>query len=331
MLKFRSRLSAASAIAALLAPFPAVADMGLAPAKPGDVYISGEGGFLHQDGGDVNAYGIGPLAGITIDQNISADSGWFAGAMIGWEKGSPLVSFLPFTRVEIYGYGGKTDDKVSSGAPVTMGSADGEVVAIDGTSASASTERKIWEIGYRSEFDRVIDPTRTITWGLVSFIRGSDESSGAICSAGPCVVQRSSDVDTLMIGSMLIMEPEWRLTPGVALVGRLGAGYYTYDADGKFRSSSNGGGGADAFAAYVKDSDDGFGFRAAFGAGLKFILSPDTFLETFAEADYFSDVGTARFASSDPTSDIAPSRVTTDDMWELRIGGRLTVNLDNKD
>ena len=79
MLKYQSRLGAVCAIAAALTPLPAFADMGLSPAKPGDVYISGEGGFLHQNGGDVNAYGVSLVPGTTVDQNISADGGWFAG------------------------------------------------------------------------------------------------------------------------------------------------------------------------------------------------------------------------------------------------------------
>ena len=38
---------------------------------------------------------------------------------------------------------------------------------------------------------------------------------------------------------MLMMEPEYRITPGVALVGRLGAGFYFWDAEGKFNSSAD--------------------------------------------------------------------------------------------
>ena len=78
-------------VALLAASSAANADMGLAPAGPGDVYLSGEGGYLLQDGLDINAYGISLLPGSVVDATVSADDGWFAGAMIGWEKGSRLI------------------------------------------------------------------------------------------------------------------------------------------------------------------------------------------------------------------------------------------------
>ncbi len=312
----------------VLIPFPAAADMGLAPASTGDVYISGEGGYLSQNGGDVNVYGISPAPGTVLDANLSPDNGWFAGGQIGWEKGSRLISFLPFTRVEIYGFGGQADESRSSSAPplsdITLKSVDGNVNVIGGSRASASVDRQFFEFGYRSEFDQTIDASRTITWGLVSFIRNSDDSSDVLCS-NACGLHRSSDVETWMFGNMLMMEPEYRFTQGVSLVGRLGVGFYTYEADAKFRSYASGVT-PDPFRAYVRDDDDGVGFRGALGAGLKFILAPASFLETFAEADYFSDVATAHFSNSRPT-DNTPSRIGTDDLWELRAGARLTIGL----
>ena len=82
------------------------------------------------------------------------------------------------------------------------------------------------------------------------------------------------------------------------------------------------------FNARVNNDDDGWGFRGALGASLKFILAPGAFLETFAEADYFSDVGVAKFSNADP-NDGSPSRVDLEDMWELRTGARLTIGLAN--
>ncbi|MEQ1578413.1 MAG: hypothetical protein ABL894_12250 [Hyphomicrobium sp.] len=316
------------AIVISLLPLPAAADMGLAPARPGDIYVSGEGGYLHQDGGDVNVYGTSPAPGTVFDTNLSPANGWFAGGMIGWEKGSRLISFLPFTRVEGYAYGGQLDDSGSDTAPplfdITLKSVDGDVNAIGGTQAHASVDRQFIEFGYRSEFDQTIDSSRTITWGLVSFIRNSDESSEVLCSSS-CGLHRSSDVETWMFGNMLMMEPEYRFTSGVALVGRLGAGFYTYDADGKFRSYASGAT-PDPFRAYVSDDESGIGFRGALGAGLKFIFGPSSLLETYAEADYFSGVGTAHFSNSRP-ADGTPSRIELDSLWELRAGARLTIGL----
>lgn len=331
MRDFKTLLAAAATAATALTPGLAHADMGLAPAGPGDVYVSGEGGYLHQSGGDINVYGVSKTPGTVSDATISPEDGWFAGVMGGYENGSPFVSFLPFTRVELYVFGGETDDSRRDSAPpladVTLKSVDGGVNVTGGSQVHASAERRFVEFGYRSEFDQVVDSQRTITWSIWSFIRNAEESADALCS-NVCGVQRSSDVDTWMFGNMLMMEPEYRITPGVALVGRLGVGLYSYDAEGKFRSSATGAPPPDPFKASVKDDDDGWGFRGALGGGVKFIFGPKTFLETYAEADYFSDVGTARFSNSNPTDGTA-SRVETDDMWELRAGGRLTIGFDS--
>ena len=324
--KLAARLAVATSL--LLAGGPAMADMGLAPAGPNQVYGSIEGGFLYQDGPDVNVYGVAFVPGTYVDRNVSADTGWLAGLQLGYENGTPFISFLPFTRVEAFVFGGKTDDSVSDTSPpladISLKSVDGQVNVIDGRQATGETERRTIEFGYRSEFDDRIDSQTTITWGYVSFFRNSEEDSSALC-INICGVRRSSNVDTWMFGSMLMMEPEFRISPAIALVGRAGAGFYLWDADGSFRSSADAAPGS-PFNASVRDKDDGVGFRGSLGASLKFILSSQAFLETFAEADYFSDVGVARFSNANPTDDTA-SRVASEDMWEFRTGLRLTMRL----
>jgi hypothetical protein len=49
-------------------------------------------------------------------------------------------------------------------------------------------------------------------------------------------------------------------------------------------------------------------------------------LETFAEADYFSDMPGV-FLPSNTFAAHAPASVQTDDLWELRAGARLTFAL----
>ncbi len=320
-----------AATAAIFASTAAIADMGLSPAKPGDVYVSIDGGYLLQDGLDVNGYGISTTPGSVTEAYLSAQDGWFAGIMIGWEKGSPLVSFLPFTRIEGYVFGGETSGDRSDSAPpladITIKSVDGSVNVIGGSSALANTERRTVEFGYRSEFDQILDPSRTLTWSLVSFFRNSEEDTDVLCS-NACGIHRSANVDTWMFGNMLVVEPEFKITSGIAVIGRAGLGFYSYDSTGTFRSFSSSGLSPDPFKAAVEDDDDGFGFRGSLGAGLKFTLSSNTRLETFAEADYFSDAGVAQFSNSNPT-DGTPSSVANEDLWELRAGARLTISFGN--
>ncbi len=314
---------------ALLAPVQALADMGKAPVTAQSTYLSIEGGYLYQDGGDVNGYGITPAPGTTLDVLVSPDSGWFAGGMVGYASQAPIVSGLPFTRVEGYLLFGRTSDSVSDASPpltdISLKSVDGLTNVTGGSSGRTSVDRDIAEGGFRLESDQALDATRSLTWVFQPFVRNSDEDTQTSVS-GCCVLHRNGDVDTWMFGALVAVEPEFWLTPGVAFVGRLGVGLYGYDADGKFKSFSTGLPSPDPFAAAASDSESSVGFRGQLGAGLKFKLGAASFLETFAEADYFSDVGTAHFSNSNPT-DATASHVEADDLWELRVGGRLTVGL----
>lgn len=316
------------AILTLATAGAATADMGLAPAAPGQVYGSAEGGFLYQEGGDVNAYGISSAPGTYVDQFLSAQEGWLAGLQLGYESGKPFISFLPFTRVELFVFGGRTNDDRTDTAPpladISVKSVDGQINVIGGSIASADTERETIEFGYRSEFDQRVDADTTITWGYVSFIRNSQEDTLVTCTA-LCGVTRSAGLDDWLFGSMLMMEPEFRISPAVALVGRLGAGFYLWDAEADFRSTAIAAPGS-PFNASVHDEEDGVGFRGSLGASLKIIVAPGAFLETYAEADYFSDMATARFANAS-TTDTTPSFIDEDSMWEFRTGGRLTLQL----
>lgn len=322
-----ARLGSA-AVAIILLASPANADMGLAPAGPGQTYGSAEGGFLYQEGADVNAYGVSSAPGTYVDRFVSAQDGWLAGLQLGYENGKPFISFLPFTRVELFVFGGRTQDDVSDTAPplsdISLKSVDGQINVIGGSVATAETERETIEFGYRSEFDQRVDADTTITWGYVSFIRNSQEDTFVTCTA-LCGVTRSAGVDNWLFGSMLMMEPEFRITPAIALVGRLGAGFYLWEAEADFNSTALAAP-ASPFNANVHDEEDGFGFRGSLGASLKIILAPGAFLETFAEADYFSDIGTARFSNASPTDD-TPSSIGEDSLWEFRTGGRLTFQI----
>jgi hypothetical protein len=301
----------------------AFADMGKAPVNDG-AYGSIEGGFLYQDGGDVIGHGISPLPGTALDVLVSPDSGWFAGGMIGFASRDVFVDGLPFRRFEIYGLFGRTDDDASDTAPPLSGTSlrnvDASVLVTGGATGTTSTERRTVEGGLRFEGDDQINATTTMTWVVSPFIRWSAEETDTLVTQC-CDLRRSGDVDTTMYGILIAAEPEVWLTSDVAFVARIGVGIYGYDADGDFSSSDNLNG---FFAAAVSDGDSGVGFRGLLGAGLKFRLSSTANLETFAEADYFSDVGTASMPINLPGVSAAAHTDTTD-LWELRAGARLTI------
>lgn len=299
--------------------------MGVAPVSDG-VIVSGEGGYLNRNGGDLIGHGIdNGAAGIT-DVIVSPDSGWFAGVMIGFASSNGLIAGFPVQRIEFYGFYTSADDSASDAVPSVPGTAlknvDATVLVRGGTTGATTAERTTYETGLRFETDQALGGGNTITWGLVPFLRWSSEDVTSVVTQC-CILERSGNVDTIMAGVMLVMEPEIRLTDFVALVGRAGAGIYGYDADGDYRSSDNLNG---FFAAQLSDGTSGAGFRGLLGAALKFRLSATANLETFIEGDYFSDVGVANMANNQP-GDTTASHTGTTDLFELRAGGRLTLGL----
>lgn len=307
-------------------PHGSHADMGKAPVGAGDSYLSIEGGYLHQDGPDITGHGIVVTSGgPEQDVLVSPDDGFFAGGLIGFENGTPLVA--SFHRVELFLQYGRTTDSESDTSPpasdLSLKTVDGVTLVTAGLSAKTKTERQSWEFGTRLERDQIYDPTTTVTWSLAPFVRNLEEDTTSVVSAC-CNIQRSGKIDAWLYGVSFSAEPERWVTPNLALVGRLGAGIYGYDADGKFRSGSDMT--PDGFAASVSDGDSGVGFRGLLGVGLKYKLSPTSNIEGFAEADYFSKVPTAHLSSNSSAGGYE-SHVQDDDLWDLRTGLRLTFGL----
>lgn len=337
----RMSLPFAGAILALTSG-ATLADMGSAPVTHG-LYGGIEGGYLYQDVGDVNAYGIRRGVGPVSDAFVSPEHGWFAGGMIGFARPNSGLLGMPVSRIEGYILFGRTEDSVGATVPpatdLTIKSVDGDINVVGGRRASTSIERRTIEGGLRFERDQYsytagsikdepVRSDRNLTWVVSPFIRFMDEDTHTVVR-GCCSAFRSASVDNRMYGVLAAIEPEYWRTPRIAFVGRLGVGIYGYSADGDFRSSSQSPFTPDVFAAAVSDDESGVGFRGSLGAGLKFKLGEASHLETFAEADYFSAVGRARFSNSSPTNGAA-SRVDVDDMWELRAGVRWTVGFGSR-
>lgn len=310
----------------------ALADMGTGPVGAPGVILSFEGGFLHQDGPGITGFGTSDVVvtgpGDPVhDVKVSPEDGYFLGGFIGYDAKRPFL--FGFHRVELGLLYGETEDSVRGSSPpaadIVLSTVDGSVLGTGGATARSKAERTTWEGALRFEDDDVVNATTNVTWVFAPFIRNFEEDSRTtVTTPIPCCeFGRTSSVDATLYGVYVAMEPEKWLTPNVALVGRLGAGIYGYDADGKFRSFGTAATTGD-FNAAVSDGDSGVGFRGLLGAGLKIKIAPQTLFEGFAEADYFSDVPTAHMTSNDPAGGFV-SHVSDDDLWELRAGARLTV------
>lgn len=316
--------TAAALVGGLLANGPAFAfgDMGRAPTDQG-WYVSGEGGFLWLDDTNIAAFGFGPAGGPLRDAFLSPEDGWFAGGMIGYADQQPII--FGFKRIEGYFLYGEADDSISSSAAgLAMTSVVGDAITVGGSRANGSAERSVAEGGLHFERDSTLNSSTILTWVVNPWIRLNEEDSQSAILGGCCVPHRNSDVDTWMYGVNLAVEPEMWISRSIAIVGRGGVGIYGYDADGSFKSFSNVR--PDPFAARVSDSDSGVGFRGQLGAGLKFKVWQTGLLETFAEADYFSDVGSANMPTN-TTVTFKSAGIDMDDQWEFRTGARLTFAL----
>lgn len=318
-----------SVIASCVAVNSASADMGRAPVGQQGTYGSVEGGYLYQDGGEVIGHGIAAAPGTLVDVFLSPDQGFFVGGMAGFANGVPVITGLPFTRIETYLLYGQTEDSTSHSAPplsdISFTSVDGNVNVIGGLRGRTSVQRETWEGGVHLESDQSTGANSSLTFVFGPFIRLSEEDTTTTVT-NCCVLHREGEVDTWMYGVMSAVEPEIWITQGVAFVARLGVGIYGYDAEGDFRSFTTGLPPPDPVLASASDSSTGVGFRGLLGAGLKFRLGALVNLETFAEADYFSDVGTAQMPTNTSASGVAAS-VGTDDLWEVRTGARVTIGL----
>lgn len=325
---------AAAGVAAL--SNSATADMGKSPAGPGGYVLSFEGGFLHHDGLGVTGHGISDvlidpdLGGPVTDVTVEPEDGYFLAGLIGYDNGTPFL--FGFHRVELSFLYGDTDDSTSDTVPpnadIVLSTVNGEVLGVGGIAGRTTVERKTWEAALRFEDDDVVNASTTVTWVLAPFIRDfREESLTLIESLVPCCeFGRTSKVDSTLYGIFVAAEPETWISSNLALVGRIGAGIYGFDADGKFLSASDYDTTTDDFFAQLKDGSSGVGFRGLLGIGLKLKLAPSTLLEGFAEADYFSDMPTAHLTSNLTTGGYV-SHVEDDDLWELRTGLRLTVGL----
>ena len=323
--RFTGILMACGAVA--LASTAAQADMGTAPVTQG-IIVGSEGGFLFQSLEDINGHGVRPLGGPIGEAMVSPETGWFTGSMIGYASQQPML--FQFTRIEGYLLFGRTEDSTSSSVPpsadLTLKTVDGGVNVVGGRYGKTTVERRTYEGGLRFERDVAVDPQTNVTWVFQPFLRFMDEDTDTAVT-NCCTAYRNADVDNRMVGVIVAIEPEYWFNSGMAIVGRAGVGFYGYDSDGHFRSYSQSPTNPDPFAASVTDDASGVGFRGSLGASLKFVITPSTRFETFAEADYFSTVAYGVFSNASPT-DGTPSRIETDDMWELRTGARLTLSLD---
>jgi len=286
----------------------------------------------------VNGFGIVSPSGRIGEALVDPENGWFAGGMIGYARPNTNVMGLPVSRIEGYILFGRTEDSIGAsvapGGDLTIKSVNGNINVVGGARASTSVERRTIEGGLRFERDEFsyeggslkdepVRSNRNLTRVISPFFRYMEEDTDTEVR-GCCSAFRSSSVENKMYGVMAALEPEYWFNPGIAIVGRAGVGIYGYNADGDFRSYSQSPFVPDPFQASVSDDESGVGFRGSLGAALKFKLTEASRIETFAEADYFSAVGTAAFSNANPANGRA-SRVEIDDMWELRAGARLTI------
>lgn len=302
---------------------PAAAEMGRAPASAG-TYATLEGGYLGTYDIDLLGHGIAPAPGIVgPDRFVDGEHGWFIGVGLGLR--APTLPY--FDRVEFDVRYSRAEDDTSDGSAgtqlTTLANTDATVLTVTGTRAVTDLDRDTIDTELALKKDIFTGATTSLTVGLVPFVRWTEETIESRNIGAGLSAFRSGDVDRWAYGVMLIAEPEFALSSATSLALHGGVGVYGYDADGSFIATSPN---VAVFNSNVSDDDSGAGFRASLGAALKFQAGAGSIFSAFVKGDYWSDVPVADMTNQNPAV-FDPSRLDSDEAWELRAGVRMTVSL----
>ncbi|MCP5084736.1 MAG: hypothetical protein GY948_23870 [Alphaproteobacteria bacterium] len=308
---------AAALLWAMLGLTQAQAEMGKAPQGATDFYVSAFGGYVYQDGPEVNAYAT---AMSTIFHAFAVQDGGLVGVDLGFILGPDVSPFgLENARIESSFSTNIFDDDKENRNGARLMSVDGIFPRFGpGQPAGATQKREVYDgtIALKGEVGQseVVD----LTGALEFFVRRSEDKSRHFILGGG--TWRSASVDTWYFGTMVAIQPEFQFGNGLSFATDFAAGVYVLDADGKF--ADNFGFGA---VPSVSDSRTNVGFRGRLGGALKAAVASGVTASVFGVVDYWSDTAFADMGTGALVFD--PSKVGLDGLSEAKVGARVTIAL----
>lgn len=290
---------------------PAMAEMGTSPSEPGSMYFTAFGGYVNSDGTATPGHGRNVN---TPNFLVEAEDGGFGGVTLGYVFGTPVPFGLTNFRGEAtFAVSGFSDDEISNPT--------GSILDLNGVSGvinfpvQSEQSRDVYDGSLALKGDMELGPDLGMSVGLEVFVRKSEDETTAVNSAGNF---RTHDVDALFYGAMVVVQPEFAITPSLSLVGDLGVGLYGVDADVDSRSF------VAATALTFADEDSTVGFRGRANGGLKFNATDSISLTVFGGVDFWSDVPVANQRRTQIIAPGVPPRTKFTDLVELKAGLSLT-------
>ncbi len=305
----------------------ATAEMGSLPTGADGFYFSFFGGGVHQNAPEVVAYDriffppAIPAGLIASPKSVASQDGGFAGIDLGFLLGDGVLPFgIQNARLEATFSANIFDDgKISNpgGAIGTNNSiqyvdGSGNVAsAITPISAVQKTEVYDGSLSLKGELARaeVVD----LTSSLELFVRAREDTTKT--SLG--VTFRNADVDSWYFGTLIALQPEFKLGNGLSFATDFGAGVYVADADANFAMNLGP-------VQQLSDKETKVGFRGRLGGALKAEVAQGVAASLFGTVNYWSDMAYARMPGA---TDRSPSRVAFDSLIEAKFGARLSVAL----
>lgn len=313
----------------------AVLGMLLSPinaAKANDgTYVSVWGGYFYTDAPEVE--GFSQFFGASQFQEFPLDAEY--GSFFGVSFSTAIdPTSLIFKHIEIYFEGQITEkDKqaisVPSGTIVTGFSIpDGRLILLNSSDTSAELERERYEFGANLSLSDQMPNLGPLN--LVATIFGGFANENfSVTQIGPTFSDASkSDLDWQFFGLLLGTDATVPVTAGLDLILRGAAGFYHFDADADFVSTST----TLSFNQQTSDSDNDFGFRGKLSAELRAKLTEGMTVSLFGGIDYWSDIPYAKLPDSTPPFNVVrvPSHIDTDDVVDFKAGIKVTVSLDGQ-
>jgi hypothetical protein len=257
---------------------------------------------------------------------IKADDGAFAGFSAGHVFLRPLLDI--FQRFEVSaGFGG------ASASERVVGAASG--MSVDARTAFASVSQGpdfavASAVKQEIEQDEVIFRLKTrstqsfapfsLLVSVEPFYRRFDQDTRMtahmpLAIAGfPIDAFRNATVSADYYGAQLALEASYHIAPRMTWIGRAAAGGYILESNGRFRDNFG-------VTRLIDDSVYSGGLRTGAETGLRFQLTPSSWLSVTGSIDYFSDAPTAVLPCY-PTE--RPAHSGLDDVTDYRATARLT-------
>jgi hypothetical protein len=318
-----------------------LAVVGTLPAYAADVaasqssaytYFNLEGGYVHLDGGGVQAFRSGPDE--TSERFFDAFGTYYGRAELGRAWGTGTLNGI---GAYIQGWKGsedlsETDNALRLGFKLGDDFRVGEQNCnIDGQNCArgdGDLDRSMFEAGLRffHEFSDT-GPFNGVSLGFEPFVAFIDEDTNSqVSTIEPAFPElrftRSSNLDAQAYGSLLAFDGRYNLAERTMVTMRVAAGAYYLNADSDTDWTN-----PPSVRTGGSLSSDSVGFRGQLALGIEQMLTEKVSIGIIGRLDYWSDYPSMDWtdAAFNGDPDASDDSIAHDDLLALSVGARLSL------